>query len=413
MPNLKFICGVQRSIRHLLANMPKFQTVFITGASGFVGQNLVKRFSKESNYNLLLLVRSISKANKIFPDAILKSNQITFLEGSLEDLTTKQFQTKNWNLLQNITQVIHLAAEMDFYPTKSELLFKVNVEGTKSVLNLCEEIINENKNQFERFIYCSSTEVIGPSNRNGKPRFPATEETSNEPSYVYGETKIQAENLVRYFALQHNKLSIILRPTGIYGPGDTFSIFELQKMIEYGLLFFIPGNGSAKLMYTHIDDVVEGFYISSTISNEIPTESSSTTIILCPDEPLTYEEWIRHLSKLIGRSDPKFHIPFPLVKLATFFMSFFMNIGKQKQFMYRAKTIDRMAEDRWYSNKKAKNVLGFYPKYSLKDGLTQTVNYNIKNGFIKRKYLSHVAIISIAVCFFLFFICFLFIMSPK
>ena len=68
---------------------------------------------------------------------------------------------------------------------------------------------------------------------------------------------------------------IILRPTGsfyflikvrsnsgVYGLNDTFAVYELMTMINQGLFFFIPSPGNKKLMFTHIDDVVEGIKLS-------------------------------------------------------------------------------------------------------------------------------------------------------
>uniref|UniRef100_A0A7S4IW66 NAD-dependent epimerase/dehydratase domain-containing protein n=1 Tax=Vannella robusta TaxID=1487602 RepID=A0A7S4IW66_9EUKA len=373
------------------------QCVFITGGNGFVGQALVNRFMQGGDYELMLLVRNEKRAQQIFGQYAGNPN-LHLLCGALADVNNPEFFRKHEELLSQVSVVIHLAAEMDFYPKHDEYLYQVNVDGTDAILNLCERMIEYSGN-LERVIYCSSTEVIGPSTRDNV-RIPATEKTSNEPSYVYGKSKILAENLVRQFALENNKFSLILRPTGIYGPGDTFSIYELQKMIEYGLLFFIPGSGEAKLMYTHVDDVVEAFYVACNVPQESCTsETNSSTYIIAPDNALTYAEWIKYLSQLLGRAKPFLHLPFWIVKPSTSVLSLFMNIGKTKAFMYKAKTIDRMAEDRWYSNKKAKMELNYQPKYTLQEGLRQTVQYNLTRGIVKKRFLSPVLSCSILVAF--------------
>ncbi len=58
--------------------------------------------------------------------------------------------------------------------------------------------------------------------------------------------------------------------------------------------------------------------------------------------------------------------------------------------MYRAKTVDRMEENRAYSNAKAKRLLGFRPAYSLEQAITETVEYNLDNRHIKRHHVSPV-----------------------
>lgn len=70
------------------------------------------------------------------------------------------------------------------------------------------------------------------------------ETAAPHPQYLYGKTKLQAESLVRAFSGDH----LILRPTGVYGGDDEFSLFEFIHMIWLGLLFFIPGTGQVRLM---------------------------------------------------------------------------------------------------------------------------------------------------------------------
>ena len=357
------------------------------------------------DYKLILLVRSISKAKSIFLDEISKN--VLFLEGSLDSFKEQEFRDKNENILCSVNIIVHLAAEMDFYPDNIEYLYRVNVEGTQNILNCFSYFILEKKmnDNLKKIIYCSSTEVIGPSNRIGKDRnIKANEDIECLPSYEYGKTKILAENIIRKFSNEYNILSLILRPTGIYGPNDRFTIWELQKMIEYGLLFFIPGSGCAKLMYTHINDVIDSFYLSILFNNN--NNNNSITMNICPNNALTYSEWIKLISKLLNRHEPIIHLPFPIVKFGTWILSFIMNIGKKRKFMYKPKTIDRMKEDRYYSNEKAKKILNFNPKYSIYDGITETVTYNIEKGYLKRYFISPffmIILITIFIILIIFF----------
>lgn len=207
---------------------------------------------------------------------------------------------------------------------------------------------------------------------------------------------------------------------GVLGPGDFFSIYELMHMVNRGLLCFIPGSGSAELMYTHVDgkllplmfntqilysfsDIVQGIsrsILSQKCLNEI--------IILCPDEALTYKEWIVHLSALLGRSKPFIHLPFFVVKLATALMAPVMNLGKKRLFMFKTYTVDRMAEHRSYTNAKAKRLLDYRPRYSIREAIRQTVEYNVQNEYIHRYRYSPVMtclvvlmVVTIMACFLL------------
>jgi len=125
--------------------------------------------------------------------------------------------------------------------------------------------------------------------------------------------------------------------------------------------------------------VVQGI-VKSIVSEKCLNE----IIILCPDAPLTYKEWIIHLCALLGRSKPFIHLPFVIVKLATAMMGPIMNLGKKRLFMFKVDTVDRMSEHRSYTNAKAKKLLDYHPKYSLREAITQTVKYNVQKGYIHR-----------------------------
>jgi hypothetical protein len=67
------------------------------------------------------------------------------------------------------------------------------------------------------------------------------------------------------------------------------------------------------------------------------------------------------------------------------------NLGKSRTFMFQPKTIDRMQENRVYSNAKARRELGYAPRYSLREGLRETVQANLQSGLLRRPALSRVA----------------------
>ena len=365
-------------------------SILITGGTGYVGQNLIKELLN-LNYKVIALVRNIKRAQNILHP---HTSKLKYVEADLFSIN----QIINELITEKVSIVIHLAAEMDFYPKDISKIYRVNVEGTSSLLKSCKIANKSTNNQIIRFIYCSSTETIGPTDGDE----PGTEETPCSPSYHYGKSKIQAEERVKQFAEKSNIFSLILRPTGIYGPGDRFTIWELQKMVEWGLLFFIPGSGNAKLMYTHIDDVVQSFLLSVALpkdrENSIREKNDGKfyeTFIICPNDVLTYKQWIVLLSQEMGRAVPFLHLPFPMVKLSTALLAPFMNLGKTRTFMYQPKTIDRMAENRFYSNNRAKQMLDFVPKYSLRDGLIQTVRFNVSQKVIRKWPLSPFLVLSI------------------
>jgi len=249
---------------------------------------------------------------------------------------------------------------MEFYPTDTQLVFRTNCSATEVIATACARVPT-----VERFVYCSSTEAMGGIYPQSIPR---NEEDACHPNYVYGESKVEAEKIIKNISAKTGLKYVILRPTGLYGLDDDFVINELIKVVDFGLFFFTPGDGKAKLMFTHVDDAVQAAALALTVPAAL-----NNTFIICPDDVLSYHEWIVLLTGELRRTPPLFCLPMPVVKLAISLLGPLFNLGKSKIFLFKPKSCDRMLEDRWFSNDKAKKLLGFSPKYTLRKGVQYTV----------------------------------------
>ncbi len=328
--------------------------VLVTGATGFVGRKLVPRILEEE-YEVVALVRSTSNTESL-------PKEVEVREADLFDISSLE------QAVQDIDVVIHLAAYFDFYPSSVELMYKVNVEGTKNLMSAC---VGTN---VERFIYCSSTEAIGPV------RFPpGNEDTELNPSFDYGNSKVQAEQVVREISRDTKLDHIILRPTGIMGEGDLYTAFEAIEAVNEGTIPALPGDGNKGLMYTHVDDVVEGFIKAITSKSAL-----NTTIILSPDQGLTYNELFEYVAECCGVKPPKRKIPTSIAKIGIGLLSPIKNRGRTT-FLWHMKTVQSMDEDRLYDNSKAKRILGWEPKITMKEGLKRAIDWYFENGFLKKR----------------------------
>jgi len=244
--------------------------VLVTGATGFLGGRTIELLLKEG-HEAVAFVRSTSNTEGL-------PKNIEVREADLFDVASLE------SAVQGVDAVIHFAAYFDFYPSDEELMFKVNVEGTKNLMNACVGT------QVQRFIYCSTTETMGAI------RFPpGTEDTELQPDFSYGESKIQAENAIREISNDTDLSHIILRPTGVMGEGDLYAMYEVAEQLYKGKVFALPSNLSAQIMYTHVDDVVAGFVAALT-----PVSALNNTFILCPDEPISWEEFVEVMTTHLG-----------------------------------------------------------------------------------------------------------------
>jgi len=328
--------------------------ILVTGATGFVGRKLVPRILEEG-YDVVALVRSTSNTEGL-------SKQIEIREADLLDIKSLEA------VVQDVSIVIHLASYFDFYPSSVELLYKVNVEGTKNLMSAC---VGTN---VERFIYSSSTEAIGPV------RFPpGTEDSQLNPTFDYGKSKGLAEQAIREITKDTKLHHIILRPTGIMGEGDFYTAFEAVEAINDRTIPMIPGDGKKGFMYIHVDDVVEGFIKALTSKSAL-----NNTIILCPDQGMTWNELFEYVSEYCGVDPPKRKIPTSIAKIGIGLLSPIKN-RRKTTFLWHMKTVQSLDENRIYDNSKAKRILAWEPKITMKEGLKRAIDWYFENGFLKKR----------------------------
>lgn len=328
--------------------------VLVTGATGFIGHKMVNRLLNDG-YEVAALVRSTSKTEDL-------PGQVELRAGDMLDEKSLEAAVKG------VDAVIHLAAYFDFYPRDKKQMFRVNVNGTRAMMNACIGT------SVERFIYCSSTEAIGPVKHP-----PGSEETELRPTYDYGRSKVMAENAVREISSDAGLPHMIIRPTGVMGEGDFYSAYELIKNLNDRAVPVLPGDGQKHIMYSHVDDVVDGFTKALTSRTAL-----NNTIILCPNEPITYKDLIEFIAGCLGVKPPTRYIPTSLAKFGIGLMSPFKN-RHGTTFLWHRQTIQSMVEDRWYTNEKAKRLLGWSPHYTMVDCIKRTVDWYFANGHLEKK----------------------------
>ena len=325
--------------------------VLITGATGFVGPVLVGLLLSEG-HELTGLVRKTSDTGAL-PD------RVKLVEGDMLDEPSLE------NAVRGKDAVIHLAANFDFYPKDVKLLYRVNVGGTRNLLNACVRA------GVKRFVYCSTAEVVGSVKDP-----PADEETELRPQYDYSRSKKIAEALVRDTTERSGMEHVIVRPTGIVGPGDTYVGFQTMKSINDGTIPVIPGSGLKHVTFIHVDDVARGLALALTTKSGV-----NGTFILCPDRPLTYIETFWVIADQLGANAPKLRIPGIVAKILIGLLGLVK--GRDKSgFLWHYKSVQAMLEDRWYTNEKAKKLLGWIPQMSMEEAVRKSIDSQVAAGHL-------------------------------
>lgn len=186
--------------------------VLVTGAAGFVGSHLVPMLTK-SGYKVTALVKNHSEQDKIKNPAV-KVVVCDLAENNLSSFNLGQ---------QDI--VIHLAAQIN--ATSKTPFIKNNVIATRNIVKAGKDL------KVKKFILFSSAAV-----------------TSIRLDW-YAQTKKDKEEIVKRSNLNY----AIIRPSMIYGPGDSKNLGWLAKFIKRIPVIPIPGNGQYGRQPIYVEDI--------------------------------------------------------------------------------------------------------------------------------------------------------------
>jgi len=324
-------------------------SILVTGATGFTGQALCKRLVDNGD-TVTAFVRPTSRI-----DALVDWG-VDCRAVELTDPVNVQ------NHFNGFDKVFHIAAAYRSEHSDKSEFWRVNVEGTRSMLDAAVD------SGVGRFIHCSTVGVQGEIKDP-----PADELYRTQPGDHYQESKLEGELLARsYF---ESKLpGVVVRPVGIYGPGDT-RFLKLVRAIATSK-FAMIGTGKTLYHMTYIDDLIDGFLLASESDralNEVFTIAGETYT--------TIQELVDIIADIVGRSPPGWHIPIGPVYLASVITEAICRPFGINPPLY-PRRVEFFQLDRAFSIEKAKKLLGYSPKVGLRDGLDRTATSYKEEGLI-------------------------------
>ncbi|PVZ32940.1 SDR family oxidoreductase [Pseudomonas sp. CC120222-01a] len=243
-------------------------SVFLTGATGFVGSAIAQRLLFDGSGSLTCSVRSDS--------AILPT--------SARAVICRDFSVNDgWqDSLAGIDVVIHSAARVHVMnDSESDPLAafrKVNVDGT---LNLARQAVAAG---VRRFIFISSIKVNGEGT---EPGHPYRADDVPAPGDPYGVSKMEAEQGLRELAAQTGLEVVIIRPVLVYGPGVKANFMAMMRWLDKGvpLPFGAIDNRRSLVALDNLVDLVGTCVTHPAAANQTflvsDGEDLSTTALLC------------------------------------------------------------------------------------------------------------------------------------
>jgi len=319
------------------------KTCFVTGANGKIGKKLILKLL-EKKYKVVALVRKKSNLPFKNPD----------LEITISDILDSDKYAKK---LQKCDYIFHLAAYQNLTDPNKNNFWKVNVKGTKTILD------SALKGKIKKFVYLSTIMVFDlnshkPINEKSPKKIP------NDKNF-YIDTKLQALEIIEQYK---TKIPIItIYPTIVIDPDEIFNetskpvkrwqVFLWKKLgggVPGGLMSII-GNKNRVINYILIDNLIEG------IVNSLNKTKNNDCFIL-GGENITVENFLKQILKI----KQKAYLP---VRIPIFCLQIFslLKISKLKSL---DNIIESVSTDMRVSTHKANKIL------KLKTGSLKDIKYN-------------------------------------
>ena len=320
-----------------MSSISKNATVLITGADGFIGSHLTEKLVREG-----YVVKAFVNYNSF--------NSWGWLDDSPEDIKG-QFEVISGDIrdpyrvnqaMKSCEAVLHLAAliSIPYSYLAPDSYVETNVVGTLNILKAAQE------NSISRLIHTSTSEVYGSA------KFvPITEQHPLQAQSPYAASKIGADQLVYSYYSSFNVPAITLRPFNTYGPRQS-----ARAVIPNIISQIISGKGTIYLGsifptrdFSFIDDTVSGFL------SALKSENGLGEVVNLGSN---FEISIKQTVELIAE----------IMKVDIEIVS------ENERIRPKNSEVDRL----WADNSKAKNLFGWEPAYSSKNGLTKGLTKTVE-----------------------------------
>lgn len=322
----------------------------VTGATGFTGGYMVKNLL-DHGYQIRSFVRPQSDLSQ------LKSLPVEFSFGSLENREEVEMAVEGTDVIYHIA-ALYRAANV---PDSTYRL--INVEGTRHILDAAL------KYNIKRVVHCSTCGVLGDIKNP-----PATEDDPVKPEDIYQETKAEAEKLALSYYQDYGVPVTIVRPVGIYGPGDT-RMLKMYRMVR-NRKFIMFGGGEVYYHLTFVTDTVEGFRLAGEHDNAV-----GQIYIIAGESYTTLNDFAAAIAEEFDVKPPRLHPPVWPLYVAGFLCEKICVPLRIEPPIFRRR-VHIFTHDRAFDISKAKKELNFQPKVDMQEGIHRTAEWYKAKGYL-------------------------------
>lgn len=364
------------------SNSPEFpslkgQRILVTGGTGFLGRRLVQRLLAQE-------VDVIAVGRTPAPDLVARG--VRFIRAALDNETAIR------SACEGVDTVFHIAAKVGVWGRYAEF-FRVNVLGTRTLLESCR------RSGVRNFVHTSTPSVVynGRDLAGADESFPLTAECPSP----YPLTKAIAEREV--LAANSSTLrTIALRPHLIWGVGDPHLVPRVLSRARAGRLRIV-GEGRNRVDMVHVENAVDAHLLAAEtlvhchLLNDTsdmppvegprgechliddtrpgaPRRADGRAFFITNGEPVVLWDWINELLRAVGEKPVTQHVSLRTAAAvgAACEVAWRMLPLRGEPPMTRFVAAE-LAKDHWFDITAARRDLGYVPRVSMAEGMTELV----------------------------------------
>ena len=328
--------------------MGKPQTIFVTGATGFIGSRLVRELV-QAGHTVRALTRTTSNTEG------LRNDRVKLANGDLTDLNSLK------TAMRGCSRVYHLAAHAKNWSRDKAVFFRYNVDGIKNILEAARQT------DVERVVFTSTIVTFGPT-ASGVVGNETTPRMTQQYYTEYEESKAIAEQEALRYAANGSPV-VIVNPTRVYGPGkltEGNSVTLMIDLYDRGKVPILLNRGDNVGNYVLVDDLVRGHILA------MEKGRIGERYILGGENAS-----LKHLFEIVNEISGKKHIQ---VNLPARLAMMYADLEKKKAEWFgwypqiTPGWVETFLQDWVYSSQKAEQELG-YSITSLREGIRRTYEW--------------------------------------
>jgi nucleoside-diphosphate-sugar epimerase len=340
--------------------VPAARTVVVTGAAGWLGPNLVRTLAQSHDRDRVrCLVASPGEA----PVLGVVSPKIETVVGDVRDPATAD---RLFDGVGGEATVFHAAAVI--HPRKATReLFDVNVGGTQMVIDRAR------RSGASRFVHVSSNSPFGV---NAGPDEVFTEDSPYDPYMGYGQSKLEAEQIVRRTHERGDIATVMVRAPWFYGPYQPPRQSRFFSAIRRGR-FPLVGDGTQRRSMVYTDNLVQGL-----LRAEVAEAAPGNAYWIADARPYELREILDTVRQALedeglAVTGPRLSLPASVARLAERADDFVQQRGRYVQALH---VLGELGHTIACDISRARAELGYEPTVGLREGMRASIRWCLDHG---------------------------------